>query len=329
MVIKMKKMKMAIMGAGNIAVSMAKTIAEMENVERYAVGSRSQEKAEGFAKEHGFTKAYGSYEELVADEEVELIYLATPHSEHYENARLCILHGKPVLCEKSFTANAGQARELFALAEAERVFITEAIWVRYMPMLEQIRRELASGSIGEVTMLTANLGYPISQVPRMRRPDLAGGALLDVGVYPLNFALMMFGNRVKDISGVCTYTDTGVDEQNSFTLTFEDGKVAQLNSSMLCRSDRRGMIYGTNGYIQIDNINNFEGLTVYDADGRAQKRMERPEQISGYEYEVEACIRALAEGKLACEEMPHEESIRVMELMDSLRKQWGIRYPFE
>ncbi len=325
----MKKMKMAIMGAGNIAVSMAKTIAKMEHVERYAVGSRSQEKAEGFAKEHGFTKAYGSYEELVADEEVELIYIATPHSEHYENARLCILHGKPVLCEKSFTANAGQARELFALAEAEKVFITEAIWVRYMPMLEQIRRELASGSIGEVTMLTANLGYPISQVPRMRRPDLAGGALLDVGVYPLNFALMMFGNRVKDISGVCTYTDTGVDEQNSFTLIFEDGKVAQLNSSMLCRSDRRGMIYGTNGYIQIDNINNFESLTVYDAEGGAQKRMERPEQISGYEYEVEACIRALAEGKLACEEMPHEESIRVMELMDSLRKQWGIRYPFE
>lgn len=325
----MKKIKMAIMGAGNIAVSMAKTITKMENVERYAVGSRSQEKAEGFAKEHGFAKAYGSYEALVADEEIELIYIATPHSEHYENARLCILHGKPVLCEKAFTANAGQARELFALAEAKKVFITEAIWVRYMPMLEQIRQELASGSIGEITMLTANLGYPISQVPRMRRPDLAGGALLDVGVYPLNFALMMFGNRVRDISGVCTYTDTGVDEQNSFTLIFEDGKVAQLNSSMLCRSDRRGMIYGTKGYIQIDNINNFESLTVYDADGRAQKRIERPGQISGYEYEVEACIRALEEGKLACEEMPHEESVRVMELMDSLRKQWGIRYPFE
>lgn len=325
----MGKLKMAVMGAGNIAACMAKTIAQMDNVERYAVGSRSLEKAEGFAKEHGFQKAYGSYEELAADEEIELVYIATPHSEHYENARLCILHGKPVLCEKAFTANAGQARELFALAEAKGVFITEAIWVRYMPMLDQIRRELASGSIGEATLLTANLGYPISHVPRMRRPDLAGGALLDVGVYPLNFAMMMFGNRIREISGACTYTDTGVDEQNSFTLVFEDGKVAQLNSSMLCNSDRRGMIFGTKGYMQIDNINNFERFTVYEAGGRILKQVERPEQISGYEYEVEACIRALEEGKLECEKMPHAESIRVMELTDSLRKQWGIRYPFE
>lgn len=138
----MKKLRMAIMGAGGIASCMARTIAEMENVERYAIGSRSLEKAEAFASEYGFARAYGSYEELVRDENVDLVYIATPHSEHFENAKLCIAYGRPVLCEKTFTANAAQACELLEMAEKAGVFITEAIWVRYLPMLETIRKEL-------------------------------------------------------------------------------------------------------------------------------------------------------------------------------------------
>ena len=180
----MKKLKMAILGAGGIASTMAGTISRMEQVECYAVGSRSMEKAQAFAQKFGFQKAYGSYEELVKDEEVELVYIATPHSEHYENARLCIRHKKPVLCEKAFTANAKQAKELLDYAKKEKVFITEAMWVRYLPMLQTIRAELADDVIGTPTMLTANLGYLINEVPRLQRPDLAGGALLDVGVYP-------------------------------------------------------------------------------------------------------------------------------------------------
>ena len=325
----MKKLRMAIMGAGGIASCMARTIAEMENVERYAIGSRSLEKAEAFASEYGFARAYGSYEELVRDENVDLVYIATPHSEHFENAKLCIAYGRPVLCEKAFTANAAQACELLEMAEKAGVFITEAIWVRYLPMLETIRKELADGIIGEPTMLTANLGYVISQVPRLRRPELAGGALLDVGVYPLNFALMIFGDEVAKVSSVCTYTDTGVDEQNSATLIYEDGKVAVLNSSMLSLSDRKGIIYGTKGFMIVENINNFESLTVYDQDRREIKHIDCPPQISGYEYEVEACIRALEEGRLECPQMPHAETIRVMKMMDAMRAEWGIRYPFE
>lgn len=325
----MKKLKMAILGAGGIASTMAGTISRMEQVECYAVGSRSLEKAQAFAQKFGFQKAYGSYEELVRDEEVELVYIATPHSEHYENARLCIRHKKPVLCEKAFTANAKQAKELLDYAKKEKVFITEAMWVRYLPMLQTIRAELADGAIGTPTMLTANLGYLISEVPRLQRPDLAGGALLDVGVYPINFARMIFGDRIVKISSACTYTDSGVDEQDSITLIYEDGKVAQLAASMLGLSDRRGTIYGTKGFMVIENINNFESLTVYDTGYRPVKTIERPEQISGYEYEVEACIRALSEGKLECEEMPHEETLRVMELMDGLREEWGVKFPFE
>ena len=325
----MKKLKMAILGAGGIASTMAGTISRMEQVECYAVGSRSMEKAQAFAQKFGFQKAYGSYEELVKDGEVELVYIATPHSEHYENARLCIRHKKPVLCEKAFTANAKQAKELLDYAKKEKVFITEAMWVRYLPMLQTIRAELADDVIGTPTMLTANLGYLISEVPRLQRPDLAGGALLDVGVYPINFARMIFGDRIVKISSACTYTDSGVDEQDSITLIYEDGRVAQLAASMLGLSDRRGTIYGTKGFMVIENINNFESLTVYDTGYRPVKKIERPEQISGYEYEVEACIRALSEGKLECEEMPHTETLRVMELMDALREEWGVKFPFE
>lgn len=325
----MKKLKMAILGAGGIASTMAGTISRMEQVECYAVGSRSMEKAQAFAQKFGFQKAYGSYEELVKDGEVELVYIATPHSEHYENARLCIRHKKPVLCEKAFTANAKQAKELLDYAKKEKVFITEAMWVRYLPMLQTIRAELADDVIGTPTMLTANLGYLINEVPRLQRPDLAGGALLDVGVYPINFARMIFGDRIVKISSACTYTDSGVDEQDSITLIYEDGRVAQLAASMLGLSDRRGTIYGTKGFMVIENINNFESLTVYDTGYRPVKKIERPEQISGYEYEVEACIRALSEGKLECEEMPHSETLRVMELMDALREEWGVKFPFE
>lgn len=308
---------------------MAKTISQMENVTCYAIGSRSLEKAEAFAQKYGFQKAYGSYEELVKDEEVELVYIATPHSEHFENAMLCIRHKKPVLCEKAFTANAKQAKELLDYARKEKVFITEAIWVRYLPMLQTIRQELADGVIGSPTMLTANLGYLISEVPRLQRPDLAGGALLDVGVYPINFARMIFGDRIAKISSACTYTDSGVDEQDSITFLYEDGKVAQLAASMLGLSDRRGTIYGTKGFMVVENINNFESLTVYDTNYHEVKRIDRPSQITGYEYEVEACMRALSEGKLECGEMPHEETLRVMELMDGLREEWGVKFPFE
>ncbi len=325
----MKNLKMAILGAGGIASMMAKTISQMENVTCYAIGSRSLEKAEAFAQKYGFQKAYGSYEELVKDEEVELVYIATPHSEHFENAMLCIRHKKPVLCEKAFTANAKQAKELLDYARKEKVFITEAIWVRYLPMLQTIRQELADGVIGSPTMLTANLGYLINEVPRLQRPDLAGGALLDVGVYPINFARMIFGDRIAKISSACTYTDSGVDEQDSITFLYEDGKVAQLAASMLGLSDRRGTIYGTKGFMVIENINNFESLTIYDTNYHKVKRIDRPAQITGYEYEVEACMRALSEGKLECGEMPHEETLRVMELMDGLREEWGVKFPFE
>jgi predicted dehydrogenase len=322
-------MKMAILGAGSIARSMATTINEMEEVTSYAVASRDSKKAEAFAKEFGFVKAYGSYEEMLSDPEVDLVYVATPHSHHYEHVKLCLNHGKHVLCEKAFAINAKQAEEMFALAMEKKLLLTEAIWTRYMPLRKTLDDIIASGVIGKVSMLTANLGYVINHIPRLTEPSLAGGALLDVGVYPINFALMAFGNDIERINSAAVITDKGVDAQNSITLLYKDGRMAVLNSTMLSLTDRQGIISGNKGFIVAENINNCERIRVYDLNRKELACYEAPKQISGYEYQVRACIRALQEGRLECEEMPHAETIRVMQLMDSLRKEWGVIYPGE
>ena len=323
-------MNVAILGAGSIACKMAAAIAGLgEEVRAYAVASRELARAQAFCEKWGFEKAYGSYEEMLADPRVDLVYVATPHSHHYAHAKLCIDYGKPVLVEKAFTANAAQAQQLLAYAEEKGVFITEAIWTRYMPSREMIREVLDSGIIGTPYMLMADLSYPIDRKPRLTDPALAGGSLLDIGIYTLNFASMVFGDDIADIRGICTYCDTGVDCQESITLTYRDGKIAVLTSSMMVASHRMGIIYGSRGYIHCTNINNVEKIEVYNGDHTLIQTLEVPPQINGYEYEVLACLRELERGGKSCAEMPHSETVRMMQWMDKLRADWGVRYPFE
>ena len=318
-----------IMGSGNIAGIMAGTINKMKNVRVYAVASRQQVHADVFAGKYGCKKAYGSYADLVADKKVDLIYVATPHSEHYENVKMCLEAGKPVLCEKAFTLNAAQAEELVRIAAEHKVFLAEAMWTRYMPMLTTIREVIGSGIIGEPKTLTANLGYVISDKERLTNRALGGGALLDVGVYTINFALMIFGHNISKIASCCTFTETGVDEQNAICLQYYDGKAANLNSSMVSLSDRQGIIYGTKGFAVVENINNFESIAVYDRQYKKVASYKCPKQISGYEYEVAACIEAIKCGLIECAQMPHSETLRVMRIMDEIRSQWGMKYPCE
>ncbi len=265
----------------------------------------------------------------MADKKVDLIYVATPHSEHYENVKMCLEAGKPVLCEKAFTLNAAQAEELVRIAAEHKVFLAEAMWTRYMPMLTTIREVIGSGIIGEPKTLTANLGYVISSKERLTNLALGGGALLDVGVYTINFALMIFGHNISKIASCCTFTETGVDEQNAICLQYYDGKVANLNSSMVSLSDRQGIIYGTKGFAVVENINNFESIAVYDKQYKKVASYKCPKQISGYEYEVAACIEAIKCGQIECAQMPHSETLRVMRIMDEIRSQRGMKYPCE
>lgn len=321
--------KIGIIGTGKIAGIMARTIKKMKNVKCYAVASRDLSRAQAFAKEFNVKKAYGSYEEMVKDSKIDLVYIATPHSEHYDNMRLCIDNGKNVLCEKAFTANAKQAEEIFSLAKEKNVFVTEAMWTRYMPMLTTIRGIISSGIIGTPSVLNCNLGYYVAEKERMVNPQLAGGALLDLGVYTLNLAAMLFGNDVVKICSSCTMTPSGVDASDSITLLYRDGRMAVLNCTMLGISDRRGVIYGTNGYIEIENINNFESVSVYDKDHKLIKTEKAPKQITGYEYEIMASLEAIDRNATECWEIPHAETLRIMHVMDDLRQEWGVVYPFE
>lgn len=325
----------AILGPGSIARSMAKTLrgmkAQGEPVRLYAAASRDLARAQAFCEKEGFEVAYGSYEEMVKDPNVDLVYIASPHSHHAEHMKLCIEHGKAVLCEKAFTANAKQAREVLALAEEKKVLVTEAIWTRYMPSLKIMKDIIASGALGEVKMVSASLFYVIDHVERLIRPELAGGALLDVGVYPLNFACMILGSDPVRMESSVQLTDAGVDYQESFTLHYEGGQMAVLSAGMGSRCDRRCLISGTKGYIVADNVNNIHKIELFtgEDDFVTPKDFPVPEQITGYEYQVRSCLRALSKGEIECPEMPHAETIRVMEIMDALRAEWGVKYPFE
>lgn len=322
-------MNIGILGAGSIAQKMAVTVAGMNDVNNYAVAAREKERAEAFAEKFGFAKSYGSYEAMLMDPSVDLVYVATPHSLHFEHVKLCLEHGKHVLCEKAFTQNAAQAREILAMAEEKKLLLTEAIWTRYMPMRETLDEIVASGIIGKVTSLTANLGYALGGVKRLLEPSLAGGALLDLGVYPINFALMVFGTEIEKITSSAVLTEKGVDARNSITIQYRDGKVANLYSDMMAVTDRRGVIFGDKGWIEVENINNCEKIQVYNQKYERIQTYERPVQITGYEYEVEACVQAIQKGELECPQMPHGETLRVMQMMDQLRSEWGVVYPGE
>lgn len=325
----MKIYNVGIIGAGHIALKMASTLAALPRTHRYAIASREMRKAMTFAKEQGFERAYGSYEELMDDPKVDLIYIATPHAFHFEQAKACILKGKPVLCEKAFTANAAQAEELLKLAEEKQVFIAEAIWTRYLPMSRTIAELVRKGAVGTPYLLSANLGYAITNRERLVRPELAGGALLDVGVYTLNFAAMVFGTEILSTTSTCVKMDNGLDAQDSITLVYPGERMAVLNSSMLARSDRQGIISGDGGHMIIDNINNPQSIKVLDGNYQTVAEYHAPSQVTGFEYEVNACIDALDKGLLQTLDMPHDETLRIMRQMDALRKEWGVRFPFE
>jgi len=323
----MSSFKIAIIGTGGIAEKMAFTVEAMENVEIYAVVSRTSENARRFAERWNVKKAFHSQDEMLNDENIELVYIATPHSNHYEEARRCLLKGKPVLCEKAFTATAKQAEELLRISKEKNVFITEAIWTRYMPLSKTIIELVKSGIIGKPMFLTANLGYPNHFMERLINPALAGGALLDLGVYPINFASMVLGPDIKKTVSSCTLTDTKVDGQNSITMTFAEGAMAVLCSTIYAKTDRQGIISGEKGHIIVENINNPQKVTVIGEDYQVVKEYERPPQITGYEYQIYASMEAIREGRIEATDMPHAETLRIMRLMDNLRKEWGVRYP--
>ena len=324
-------MRIGIIGCGNIAGTLASTMVKMgDGIQLVAAASRDIAKAEEFASRFGIEKASGSYEELYQDEDIDLVYIAVPHSHHKKEMIDAINHGKAVLCEKAFCVNAAEAEEVFALAKEKRVFVAEAIWTRYMPSRKRIDEIISSGQIGRVVSISANLGYKIFQKQRISDPKLAGGALLDVGVYPLNFAMMFAHSDLSSITGLANIKD-GVDSRNSISLLFKDGSMASIYSDTEMISDRKGIIYGTEGTIVIENINNPEKLTVYNGDRNPVELSSETfeHEINGYEYEIRECAECLEKGLLEPPSMPWAETVRVLKVTDSLRSIWGIKLASE
>jgi predicted dehydrogenase len=317
-------MNVGILGAGNIANTMAKTLNLMENATAYAVAARDLGRAKAFAEKYSIPHAYGSYEELYQDKNIDLIYVATTISHHAEQMKAALLHGKPVLCEKAFTVNAAQAKEVISLGREKKLLVAEAIWTRYMPMRKTMDEVLAKNMIGDVRALSANLAYPVYTIERLAEKNLGGGALLDIGVYPINFALMHFGDKIKKIETTVVPYTTGVDAMGNINLIYDDGKIAFLQFGMTYRSDRRGIVYGDKGYIEFLNINNCEGIRVYDVNDTLIASFETPLQLTGFEYQVDSCRKAIESGQVECPEMPHVEIITAMETMDAVRTIWRL-----
>lgn len=322
--------KVGILGAGKIAGIIADTLRDLDAFEAYAVASRDLDKAKEFGKTHGIETCYGSYEELAADPEVELIYIATPHSHHAEHAKLCLNAGKPVLVEKAFSYNAKTTEEVLTLAKEKGLFCGEAMWIRYMPMYQLLIDYIKKGAIGRVNNITCSLGYSLLKKERMTKPELAGGALLDLGVYPLNLISMIYGTEAPMIASTCAKLETGVDAQEALQINYKGGKSANVFVTMMYKPDNNARIYGDRGYIEIDNINCPETFRIYTADHNLVVETKKPErQTTGYEFEFIAARDAIIVGQIETQEMPHAETLRIMQICDSLRNTWQIKYPME
>lgn len=322
--------KVGIMGAGHIAGIIADTLNKLDAFEPYAIASRDIEKANAFGDKYNIEKRYGSYEALAADPEVELIYIATPHSHHAEQAKMCLNAGKPVLVEKAFSYNAATTEEVLKLSEEKKIFAGEAMWIRFMPMYQALQEYVRNGAIGQINNITCSLGYDLRGKERVTSPALGGGALLDLGVYPLNFILMMYNKLPAALASTCIKLDTGVDAQEVLQINFNGGQSATAFVTMMYRADNGAKLYGSKGYIEIDNINCPEAVRVYSGDNQLVSDVKQPErQINGYEYEFIAARDAIIVGKYECPEMPHADTLRIMQMADSLRRSWKVEFPME
>ena len=325
----MENLRVGIIGAGWIAEKAAITLKNLEGASCYAIASRSLEKAQAFAEKWQVSCAYGSYSELIADENVDLVYVATPHSHHYDVTKEALENGKPCLVEKAFMANHRQAVDIVRISRERKVFLAEAIWTRYQPAVQIVRQLISNGQIGTPRLITATLGYSMGNKPRIMRPDLCGGALLDLGVYAINFVRMFCDSPIEKMESQCVKSETGMDLTNAISFTFANGMLANVQSSACCVGDNIGVIAGTEGNIIVDNINNPQRIRINKRDRVFVKDINVPKQITGYEYQFIACKQALEEGLIEPPQMPLEETLYIMKMMDELRFKWGVRYPMD
>ena len=327
----MQNIKWGIIGCGGIAHMFADSLAALDNGVLLAGASQTPGRAQAFAEKHGMERVYTDYESLAADPDVDAVYIATTHNFHFENARLCLESGKHVLCEKPFTVNAAQAEKLMALARKKNLFMMEAVWTRFLPAIGKLREVLAEGIIGEVLTVKADFSITgeFDDEHRLKNKALAGGALLDLGIYPLTFAAIVFGEQPVRIQSSAVIGETGVDDRSFYLFDYEGGRRSVLSSSFTHHAPSEGIVCGTKGYIRVPVFHAAQELHIHRA-GRDPEIIKRPYgNNENFTFEITEAMECIAAGKLESHLLPLSETLAVMQTMDTLRAQWGLKYEGE
>lgn len=321
--------KWGVLGPGGIARAFAQDLTHLEDHAIAAVGSRTLRNAESFSQNFG-GKAYGSYEELVQDSSLDAIYVATPHPAHFDNVILALNAGKPVLCEKPFAVNALQAQAMVDVAEKNNVALMEAMWARFLPHYANVREIISSGALGPILSIHADHGQRLADqnISRLVDPNLAGGALLDLGIYPVSFAHMILGNPQK-ITSSAVMTDRGVDAQTSMIFDYENGAQAILTTTMIEQTPCRAVVAGLYGWLEIDRtFYNPTSMRVVLNDGTVT---EYPNTYTGHGLREQADVfkRLVLSGNKQSEILNWRDTVDIMASLDTVREQIGLVYPFE
>jgi predicted dehydrogenase len=324
------KVRWGIIGTGNIARQFARGLAVLPDAELVAVGSRTGAAAEAFGARFEVPRRHASYEALAEDPNVDVVYIATPHSLHRGNSIMCLQAGKAVLCEKPFTINAAEAEQVIRLAREKGLFLMEGMWTRFLPLMVKVRELLAGGSIGQVQMLTADVGFRAEFDPthRLFDPLLGGGALLDVGIYPVSLASMILGTPAR-ISSMAHLGRSGVDEQAAIILGYGGEQLAVLYASIRTSTPKEAVVMGAHGQIRVHTPMYAPAKLSLSLPGAEEQAMEFPFTGNGYNYEAAEVMNCLHAGKLESDVMPLDETLAIMQALDRIRAQWGLKYPME
>ena len=329
---KDEKIRWGIIGTGRIARAFAEGLKFTTNGVFKAIASRDYERAKLFAKEWNIDLAFGSYQEIAGSDEVDAIYIATPHSSHAENSILCMQGGKAVLCEKPFAVNTKEVESMISESKSQNVLLMEGMWSRFPPLMDLLRDWLDSGKLGEVRTLHADFGFlPKDRNPqgRLFNPELAGGSLLDLGIYPISLASMILGkpSRIETIANI---GETGVDEQAAFLFSYTKGEIAMLLSSLECETRQEAFISGSLGNVRIHKqCWKPQKMTFTETNGSNVDTIEMPFTGNGFNYEAESFGNLLLDGKKESPIMPLNESLEIMRQMDQIRRKWNLVYPMD
>lgn len=327
----MDRIRWGIIGTGAIAKKFAEGLKVIDDAELTAVCSRSMSSAESFAHEYGIHQRHVGLDNFTADKNIDAVYVATPHPFHCEGTLACLDAGISVLCEKPFAMNSKEVKQMVDKAKEKKIFLMEAMWTFFFPAMAKVRKLISSGAIGEVRLLQSNFCFRAAFNPegRLFKPELGGGALLDVGVYNMALAYMVFGKEPVEISSQATLGKTGVDEQSSIILKYDDGALATSICAIRTSTDHDAIIHGTDGFIKIPHHFWQPKQIIYKAGDKDETDIIFNHKGNGYNYEAEHVTKCLREEKIESSLIPWETSISIMKTMDEIRAQWGLKYPME